>query len=93
MPEALAAVAVRALDKDRARRFADLGAMANALLAAIGATPTPETPLDPIVRKRAYEANFAEARRLLTEDDLSGALEAARRAQAPRPRAHRHRRP
>jgi hypothetical protein len=34
-----------------------------------------------VVRKRAYEANFAEARRLLTEDDLSGALEAAKRAQ------------
>ena len=56
--------------------------MAKALLAAIGATPPPETPLDPVVRKRAYEANFAEARRLLTEDDLSGALEAAKRAQS-----------
>jgi serine/threonine protein kinase len=82
LPEALAAVATRALDKDPARRFPDLGEMAKALLAAIGATPPPETPLDPVVRKRAYEANFAEARRLLTEDDLSGALEAARRAQA-----------
>jgi tRNA A-37 threonylcarbamoyl transferase component Bud32 len=82
IPEALAAVAMRALDKDRGRRFADLGEMAKALLAAIGATPPPETPLDPVVRKRAYEANFAEARRLLAEDDLSGALEAAKRAQA-----------
>jgi serine/threonine protein kinase/WD40 repeat protein len=82
LPEALAAVAVQALDKDPARRFPDMGAMAKALLAAIGATPPPEAPLDPVVRKRAYEANFAEARRLLTEDDLSGALEAARRAQA-----------
>jgi tRNA A-37 threonylcarbamoyl transferase component Bud32 len=82
LPEALAAVAMRALDKDRERRFPDLGEMAKALLAAIGATPPPEAPLDPVVRKRAYEANFAEARRLLTEDDLSGALEAARRAQA-----------
>ena len=82
VPEALAAVAKRALDKDRAYRFPSLGEMANALLAAIGATPPPETPLDPVVRKRAYEANFAEARRLLTEDDLSGALEAAKRAQS-----------
>jgi predicted Ser/Thr protein kinase len=82
LPEALAAAATRALDKDRSRRFPDLGEMAKALLVAIGATPQPEVPLDPLVRKRAYEANFAEARRLLTEDDLSGALEAARRAQA-----------
>ena len=82
LPEALAAVATRALDKEPSRRFPDLGEMAKALLAAIGATPPPETPLDPVVRKRAYEANFAEARRLLTEDDLSGALEAAKRAQS-----------
>jgi eukaryotic-like serine/threonine-protein kinase len=82
LPEALATVALRALDKEPDRRFPDLGEMARALLAAIGATPPPETPLDPVVRKRAYEANFAEARRLLTEDDLSGALEAAKRAQA-----------
>jgi len=59
--------------------------MARALLAAIGVTPPPEVPLDPAVRKRAYEANFAEARRRLTEDDLSGALEAARRAQSLEP--------
>jgi predicted Ser/Thr protein kinase len=82
LPEGLAAVAMRALDKDPSRRFPDLGEMAKALLTAIGATPLPETPLDPVVRKRAYEANFAEARRLLTEDDLSGALEAAKRAQS-----------
>ncbi len=82
LPEALAAVATRALDKEPSRRFPDLDEMAKALLAAIGATPPPETPLDPVVRKRAYEANFAEARRLLTEDDLSGALEAAKRAQS-----------
>ncbi|MGE5126845.1 MAG: WD40 repeat domain-containing serine/threonine protein kinase [Betaproteobacteria bacterium] len=81
IPALLAQVAARALDKDRERRYPDLGQMARALLAAIGATPPPEAPLDPIVRKRAYEANFAEARRLLTEDDLSGALEAAQRAQ------------
>jgi hypothetical protein len=82
LPEALAAAAARALDRDRERRFPDLGALARALLAAIGATPPPDTPLDPAVRKRAYEANFTEARRLLTEDDFSGALEAAKRAQS-----------
>jgi serine/threonine protein kinase len=81
IPEALAAVALRALAKERERRFPDLGEMARALLTAIGATPVPEAPLDPLVRRRAYEANFAEARRRLVEDDLSGALAAAKRAQ------------
>jgi eukaryotic-like serine/threonine-protein kinase len=82
LPPALVAVTTRALEKDPTRRFATLGEMAGALLAAIGATPVPETPLEPIVRKRGYERNFAEARRLLVDDDLSGALAAARRAQA-----------
>ena len=82
LPDGLAAATLRALDKDPERRFADLDEMARALLGAIGATPPPELPLDPLVKKRAYEANFAEARRMLAEDDLSGALEAARRAQS-----------
>jgi hypothetical protein len=82
LPEGLAAAALRALDKNPEQRFADLDEMAKALLGTIGATPPPEMPLDPAVKKRAYEANFAEARRMLAEDDLSGALEAARRAQS-----------
>ena len=82
LPEGLAAATLRALDKDPERRFADLDEMAKALLRAIGATPPPELPLDPLVKKRAYEANFAEARRMLAEDDLSGALEAAQRAKS-----------
>jgi serine/threonine protein kinase len=82
LPPGLVAVALRALDKDRDRRFADLDEMAKALLSTIGVAPPPELPLDPVVKKRAYEANFAEARRLLAEEDLSGALEAARRAQS-----------
>ena len=61
--------------------FPDCAALARALLAAIGAPDNVEAPLDAIVRKRAYDANFAEARRLFTRNDLSGALEAARRAQ------------
>jgi tRNA A-37 threonylcarbamoyl transferase component Bud32 len=81
LPEALVAVVTRALDKDPAKRFPDLGAMANALLAASGGSAA-EAPLDPVVRRRAFEANFAEARRRLADDDLAGALEAARRAQA-----------
>jgi serine/threonine protein kinase len=82
LPEGLAAATLRALDKEPERRFADLDEMAKALLQAIGATPPPELPLDPQVKKRAYEANFAEARRMLAEDDLSGALEAAQRAKS-----------
>lgn len=82
LPEALVTVTRRALEKDPARRFPSSGDIAHALLAAIGATPVPEAPLEPIVRRRGYERNFAEARRLLAEEDLSGALEAARRAQA-----------
>jgi len=85
LPERLAAAVLRALDKDPERRFADLDEMARTLLGAIGMVPPPELPLDPLVKKRAYEANFAEARRMLAEDDLSGALEAARRAQSLEP--------
>jgi len=85
LPEALVAVVVRALDREPERRFSNLGEMAAALLGAIGATPPPETPLDPAVRQRGYELNFAEARRLLAGEDLSGALEAARRAQSLEP--------
>ena len=82
LPNGLAAATLRALDKDPEKRFSDLDEMAKALLASIGATPPKEQPLDPLVRKRAYEANFAEARRMLAEEDLSGALQAARRAQS-----------
>ena len=82
LPDGLAGVTLRALDKVRERRFADLDEMAKALLATIGAAPPKEAPLDPLVKKRAYEANFAEARRLLAEEDLTGALEAAKRARS-----------
>jgi serine/threonine-protein kinase len=82
LPNGLAAVTMRALDKDPEKRFPDLDDMAKALLASIGAAAPKEQPLDPLVRKRAYEANFAEARRMLAEEDLTGALQAARRAQA-----------
>ncbi len=80
VPPALVAAVTKALDKDPEKRFADLGAMSRALLASIGIAAAPDAPLDPVVRKRAYEANFTEARRLLAEDDLTGALLAARRA-------------
>ena len=85
LPEPLVGVVTRALERDPARRFKDLYEMANVLLSAIGASPAPETPLDPVARQRGYELNFAEARRLLTKEDYSGALEAARRAQSLEP--------
>ncbi|MEE8218126.1 MAG: serine/threonine-protein kinase [Vicinamibacteria bacterium] len=85
VPEALVAVAARALEKKSAHRYRSLAEMERALLAAIGSTPSPDIPLDPSVRRRGYERNFAEARRLMTEEDYSGALGAARRAQSLEP--------
>ncbi len=85
LPEPLVAAATKALDKRPEGRFKDLHEMERALLSAIGATPPPEEPLDPVARRRGYELNFAEARRLLAAEDYSGALEAARRAQALEP--------
>jgi serine/threonine protein kinase len=85
LPVPLVAAVEKSLAKRPQDRFADLHAMETALLSAIGATPPPEQPLDPLVRRRGYELNFAEARRLLAEVDYSGALEAARRAEALEP--------
>ena len=56
-------------------------AMAQALELSVGFTGR-EAPLPPAVRERAYERNFEEARHMLAENDLEGALAAARRAQA-----------
>ncbi|PYQ17038.1 MAG: hypothetical protein DMF79_17925, partial [Acidobacteria bacterium] len=58
--------------------------MGRALLLAIGDAPA-EPSLDPVARRRAYELNHEEARRRLEANDLSGALEAARRAQSLEP--------
>ncbi len=82
IPEGVIQVVQRALDKNPAARYTDMVDMARALLNAIGATPPPEPALDPAVRKRAYERNYEEARQKLAENDLTGALESARRAQA-----------
>lgn len=82
VPEALVEVANKALAKEPASRFPDLAAMAQALAGAAGVAGPQDTPLPAAARERAYELNFAEARRLLAENDLDGALEAARRAQA-----------
>jgi tRNA A-37 threonylcarbamoyl transferase component Bud32 len=85
LPGPLVEAVTKALDKRPESRFKDLHEMEGALLSAIGATPPPEEPLDPMARRRGYELNFAQARRLLAEEDYSAALEAARRAQALEP--------
>ena len=82
MPERLVGAAMKALNKDPSGRFDDMAEMARALLLAIGDAPPLEPLLDPVVRKRAFERNYEEAQRLRWENDLSGALEAARRAQS-----------
>ena len=64
------------------KRFPDLDAMAKALLAAIGPRrPRAAAPIRSFASART-EANCAEARRMLAEEDLTGALQAARRAQS-----------
>jgi serine/threonine protein kinase len=81
-PEALVAVVRKTLEKTPADRYADMADMARALLNAIGATPPADPLVEPAVRLRAYERNFEEARQKLADNDLTAALQAARRAQA-----------
>ena len=83
LPPELTATVSRALAKDPNARYKDLAEMAHALQQVLGGSG--DAPLAPEVRLREYEQNFAEARLLLTENDLEGALEAARRAQALEP--------
>jgi predicted Ser/Thr protein kinase len=83
LPPELTAIVARALSKDPDGRFKDLAEMAHALQAVLGGTG--DAPLAPEARRKAYEENFAEARQLLVESDLEGALQAARRAQALEP--------
>jgi serine/threonine-protein kinase len=81
-PEALVAVARKTLEKAPADRYADMAEMARSLLNAIGATPPADPLVEPAVRLRAYERNFEEARQRLADNDLTAALQAARKAQA-----------
>src|SRR5262249_3187795 len=78
--EAGLGVAGRALAKEQEARYRDLGEMADALEQAMGLPTVPS--LSPEARAKAYERHFAEARRLLAERDLEGALLYARRAQS-----------
>ena len=81
LPGGLVEVSVKALARKPDDRFTDLLAMAQALELSVGFTGR-EGPLPPAVRERAYERNYEDARQRLTENDLEGALAAARRAQA-----------
>ena len=81
LPPALADVAMKALARQPDDRFPDLQSMAQALELSVGFTGR-EAPLPPAVRERAYERNYEDARERLAENDLEGALAAARRAQA-----------
>jgi predicted Ser/Thr protein kinase len=82
LPPSLVAIAHKALSKDPNARFRDLADMAAALEIVAGSgSPRPAaSSLPPPARERAYERNFAEARELLAQNQLDGALAAARRA-------------
>jgi len=83
LPAELTSIVARALAKDPNARYKDLGEMAHALQGVLGRTG--DAPLAPEARRKAYEQNFAEARQLLVDNDMEGALQAARRAQALEP--------
>jgi serine/threonine protein kinase len=82
LPEALLAAVTKALARDPRERFRDMAEMGRALQSAFGLSGPVEPDLDPVVRQRAYERNYEDARRRLAENDLTGALAAARRAQS-----------
>ena len=83
LPRELGAVVAQALAKQPNDRYKDLAQLANALSHVLGVTG--DAQLSPDMRRQAYEQNFSEARQRLADDDLEGALEAARRAQALEP--------
>src|SRR6185295_10556731 len=65
-------------------RFRDCAEMAQELGAVIGIAKV-EAQLPAAARQQAFERNVEQARRLFVANDLEGALEAARRAQALEP--------
>ena len=85
LPAGLTQIVERALAKDPAARFRDCAEMAQHLQSVMGLGWKADTPLHPAAREQAFERSFDEARRLFAENDLEGALEAARRAQALEP--------
>ena len=85
LPAGIAAIVEHALAKDPAGRYRDMAEMADAIQIVLGMTPSGERPLTADAREQAYQSSFAEARRLLGEENVDGALIAARRAQALEP--------
>jgi WD40 repeat protein len=82
LPVGISAIVERALAKDPAARYRDMAEMADAIQTVLGMTPSGERPLTADAREHAYRMGFAEAQRLLAENDLEGSLNAARRALA-----------
>jgi WD40 repeat protein len=85
LPQGVAAIMERALAKDPSSRFRDMAEMADALQMVLGMTPSGERPLTAEARAQAYAAAFIEAQQLVSRNELEGALNAARRAQALEP--------
>jgi hypothetical protein len=85
LPPGIGEIVDRALAKDPAGRFRDCAQMADALQMILGLTPSGERPLSPEARESAYRFAFDEARSLFARQDLEGAMNAARRAQALEP--------
>jgi WD40 repeat protein len=85
VPEGVVAVVERALTKDPAGRFRDMAEMGATLQEASGFSMGAETPVFGEAREAAYQSSFEEARKHLAENDLEGALDAARRARALEP--------
>jgi hypothetical protein len=84
LPADLPLVVGRALAKDPSARYADMAELSAALEQAAGMA-IHETPLTPEARQRAARQHMGEARRLVGENDLERALEAAHRARAVEP--------
>ncbi len=85
LPPRVGEIVHRALAKDPADRFRDCAEMADALQTILGMTPSGERPLSAEAREGAYRGAFEEAQALLARQDLEGAMNAARRAQALEP--------
>lgn len=81
-PGGLSAIVDRALAKKPGDRFRDLAEMADAVEVVLGLTPSGERPPTAAARQEALDRHVEAARRLLSRDDVEGALNEARRAQA-----------
>jgi len=85
LPPGIREIVERALAKDPGGRFRDCAEMADALQTILGLTPSGERPMSPAAREAAYRKALDDARALFSRQDLEGAMNAARRAQALEP--------